>query len=735
MKNLSFKLNIIYLILISLTPFIRSYGAIDVIGPQFLWLSLVNLLYFFPFLKFSINRIFNLPILFFFLYIIVCFLSFFYSSNLPESQVEFIRLFVLFITLFFTSNIFVQISNQSLNRYLFYFIIFLSLIESSISLSYFFSYYNFGDTIVRSREYAGLAYNVNIGAFSLLLKLPFLLYFFFNSPKKRSTIFLGVLSFMSIFNIFLTGSRGGFIALLLIFSYFLFLTFLKKDFKKVFYVLSFISISLLTNFYLFKDNSNSVNVLERVVDINNDSTKSRLRFYLVSLKETFTKPFIGKGLGTYKSESLKFEKDYTEGYSVPYNNHNDILQSGFELGIAGFFLYLFFILSIFYLLKDWFKSPLFSSLLLSSLTFLIDSNLNFPIHRPIIMIQVFFLISYIATKRSKILRIKYHAFFILAAISCISVFALLKINKSLRIQNILTSSFNEKIFNPKYFDRINDLDINFPNISVTSLPIGSLVSYFYLNNDSLELAKNLAFQSQKINPYIGFNDHTLSQIYLKENNVDSALFYAKRAFFSFPNTTHSTSLQQIFEISRDYKSLDSAFAQVKDRNFVIEWENYLAIYGSNKFDYDTIVYKRAKEALKLFPNSKTISRYANFILKDESSLQKAFILDTDALRLYEQKNYKEALKLWLDASKILPDEEGYIDNIIKCYFALSNFELVIEQIQNLGLDFKNTYPKYYYYLGVAYLSTNISDKACTYFYKGATLDNQDSKKMYNKTCN
>ena len=168
MKNVSFKSNILYLILISLTPFIRSFGAIDVIGPQFLWLSIVNFLYFFPFLKFSIKRIFNLPLLFFFFYIIVCFLSFFYSSNLPESQVEFIRLFVLFITLFFTSNIFVQISKQSLNRYLFYFIIFLSLIESSISLSYFFSYYNFGDTIVRSREYAGLAYNVNIGAFSLL---------------------------------------------------------------------------------------------------------------------------------------------------------------------------------------------------------------------------------------------------------------------------------------------------------------------------------------------------------------------------------------------------------------------------------------------------------------------------------------------------------------------------------------------------------------------------------------
>ena len=735
MKNIKHYILFLYLFLFSITPLFRTFGSIDVIGPQFLWLSIINSLFIIPYFFYIKKSKANIPIIILLLYIIVSLFSAFYSSNVPETFLELSRIFALFLSLFFTFNIFSFFIKSKVDKFLLIFIISITAIETFISLNYFFSYYNFGDTIVRSREFAGLSYNVNIGAFSILLKLPFLFYFLFKTKSYFNKSLLTILSFFSLFSVFLTGSRAAILTSIIFCFVFIIFFIFKREYKRLAFLFSFFLFSFLVNQILFSNNSYSSNVIERVTDLNNDSTKSRLRYYLISFEQTFTYPFIGTGLGTYKSESLKFEKDFTDGYSVAYNNHNDILQSGFELGVLGFLLHFALVLSFFYLLRYWIKDPLFVFLFCSALSFIIDSNLNFPIHRPIIMIQVIFLLSYLSIKKPINFKLKTPISIALAIFSFASVYALFKTFESLKVQNILTSSFNQRIYNPKYLDLIDNLDHTFPNISVTSLPIASLKAIFYLNNDQVDKAKNLALQAVDVNPLIGFNESVLSQVYLKENNLDSSLYYAKKAFYNYPNTTHSTILQSLCEKTRKFDELDSAFSVIEERHNILEWENYLAVYGSVKFDYDSIVYRRAEKALKLFPNSKIISRYANFILKDKSTLETVLNYDQKALLLFKEKKYESALKLWLSANQILPSEESYIDNIIKCYFALSRFQDSIELLKSLDVDFKKSNPKFFYYLGVAYLSLNKNDEACRYLYQGAKLDHADSKNFYNKICN
>ena len=128
MKKLSFKINILYLILISLTPLIRSFGAIDAIGPQFLWLSFVNSIYVFPFFSYNRKILVSIPLLLLGFYLLLSLISFSYTSNLPESVIEFFRLLTLFLSLFFVSNVVYQLSDKSYKNF---FIIQIFLIWSS----------------------------------------------------------------------------------------------------------------------------------------------------------------------------------------------------------------------------------------------------------------------------------------------------------------------------------------------------------------------------------------------------------------------------------------------------------------------------------------------------------------------------------------------------------------------------------------------------------------------------
>jgi O-antigen ligase/tetratricopeptide (TPR) repeat protein len=737
MKIFTNNINFLFLFLISITPIIRSFGAIDGIGTQWLWLSIINFIIVI-FLFFSKKDLkINLSIKIFILLFLFALLSLFYTSNISESILELSRFFIILITFINVYSLFYDSNNEIfIKKFLVFFLTSITIVELYINLSFFITYYSLGDFIGRAREYAGLAYNVNIGAFSSLLKLPFLLFLGFSSTKNTIKVFYIALSFLTIFSIFLTGSRAAFISLFLIFLLFIIYYLINKKLSSLLILGLLIFVSLSVNTFLFSKSNKELTFTSRITEISNSSSTSRIRFYKTAFSQTFIYPYIGTGIGTYKIEGLKFEKEYTEGYSVPYQVHNDFLQFGFELGVIGFFGYIIFVISIFYFLKkNYLKSSLFIPLLCSLLVFFIDSNLNFPFHRPIIIIHIAFLFSFLFLLKPSKKSLGISFIIPLVLLSFLSIVISFFSYASLVDQKYLVSSYNNKSFDILQLPRISNINDEFPNLTVTSLPIASLKAFFYLENNDLKEAKKLVLNSLDVNPFIGFNEHVMSLIFLKENKLDSAQIFAKKAFDIYPNTTHSTVLQQVYELNNDFEALDEAFKVIEKRDFVVEWENYLSIYGSVKFDYDSIVLARAKRALTLFPDSRRIKRYSNFILTSRDSLQKAYEYDLDAIDFYSNKDYLSALSLWNKAYEILPSEESYADNLCKSLLALSKFEDVIVFINNhLDKDFLNQYPKYNYYKGVSYLSLGDKQKSCVYLYKAMKSGHVASKTLYEQTC-
>ena len=108
-------------------------------------------------------------------------------------------------------------------------------------------------------------------------------------------------------------------------------------------------------------------------------------------------PLFGIGVGNWKIVSIKYSKDIIKEYRVPYFAHNDFLQITAEIGIIGGILYIFFIfypflISALYTLKNKKFDQYFLIFLILG-GYIVDSMLNFPMDRPMIVIFLFFTFS------------------------------------------------------------------------------------------------------------------------------------------------------------------------------------------------------------------------------------------------------------------------------------------------------------------------------------------------------
>ena len=197
--------------------------------------------------------------------------------------------------------------------------------------------------------------NVNVMAYSLLFKLPFL-YYFSERFKKLSWLFI-VIATLIIFTISsILETRSAVLTAIFIsicfFMYYLFdnkkITIKNslKAFRVV--ILPLISAFLLSN--LASNTFDKGTVTDRMSTLanleNDTSLGQRFRYFAAAFETIKEKPLTGVGIGNWELASVPFEKNYMKSYIVPYHAHNDYLETAAETGVVGLLLYYGFISSI-----------------------------------------------------------------------------------------------------------------------------------------------------------------------------------------------------------------------------------------------------------------------------------------------------------------------------------------------------------------------------------------------------
>ena len=389
----------IFISLFILVGTIPYFGSVDKVHTQTLYLSFLNFIALidvvFTYKKESFKRLksilSNIPILFLVFFFLWSSFTSIYAINFGESLKQLNEIFVLLTSLVILTHYVSLI--KDLNKFLLFSIVGLCVIELVSVLTPYLRYIiTFGFPETRSLLYRGISGNVNVMAYSLLFKLPFL-YYFSERFKKISWFFIVIAALIMFTISSILETRSAVLTAIFIsicfFIYYLFdnkkIT-IKNSLKAFRVVVCPLSVSnLVSNTF---DKRTVTERMSTLANLENDtSLGQRFRYFAAAFETIKEKPLTGVGIGNWELASIPFEKNYMKSYIVPYHVHNDYLETAAETGIIGFLLYYGFISSIlFFLIKNIFfhsknkiDKRLLFIFLISFTSYLIDALFNFPL--------------------------------------------------------------------------------------------------------------------------------------------------------------------------------------------------------------------------------------------------------------------------------------------------------------------------------------------------------------------
>jgi len=736
----------IFLVLYLCLGFIPNLEAVDKIAPQWLGMTLLNLASLLTFFlyreKFSkaISPVLSAFIsLTYISFILWAGFSYFYAINPTEVLVNITRqVNVLFM--FLAMGILLYGIKQR-RAFISWTITLVLGVEIYAVLAEALEMVNTSG-FISSTTLKGVTANRNITAFSLAIKIPFVLYLIYSLKKESLKIVLSLLVFFTILGLSMIQSRASFIATgLILVSYTILHLYLyiKKERKisqllQIGFFVAPLVLALVVNQLVIADKG--ADALSRAASIsvstNDGSVNQRLRYYEDVLTHMKSNPILGTGLGNWKLKSIDYDSKDIVGYVVPYHAHSDFIQLGAELGIIGFLLYLgLFLWAVYYvyiLLRYStysLEEKVFLFLLITALgVYSVDANLNFPIARPQVLVVwtaiMALIVIYFQQYKAQIQQIKENKkvnllFMVLAlAVLLPSLYVTNSVYKSLKGQMFLLQDFNSNQFNVP-LNQVDNIVPNMPNITVTTIPINSVKARYYVNAKKYDKALALLNSGTSANPYLFYSEILKSQIFQELGQLDSAKVYARKAFFGLPNNDlHSSRYINLINITKDREALDEAYELLVAKNKFINWKNYLIIAKNLYPSGDKLLIERAKLATEIFPNNnEIIGLYRNTVI-GQQAVVKSQMFSTKGLDYFNTQDYFNAALEFEKAAEANPLDYAHFENAATANYMIGNLEKAEEQIDVVINDLNPLNGKCEYIKALIYIKMGDPIGACPF---------------------
>ena len=744
--------------------FIPNWEAVDKIAPQWLYLSFLNLccgIFLFYNRKIYKERMTKVlsswMSISYVLFVIWATLSYFYAINPTEVLVNIVR---HFNTLFMFLNLGILIYNiKNKNRLLSFAIMSILAIEVYAVLDQALGMFN--DGLIIPEKLKGVTANRNITAFSIAIKIPYVLYLIIINQKFWIKIIYSFLVLLSLFSLSMIQSRASFVAAaligLLLFTWTI-INFLKnKSYKplinNLYYLLPMILAIILNQTLVSSKGADALSRASTIsVSTNDGSVNQRLRYYEDVLTHISSNPIFGVGIGNWKLTSIDYDKADITGYIVPYHAHSDFIQLGAELGIIGFILYLAVFLSgAFFAFILLFKTDLnvekkwFIFLLITSLgVYFIDANLNFPIARPQVLapwaltmaLLSFYYYQINDQNRMKSLsRLNLIYPIILIVLMLFSSKITYSTYQSLKGQMFLLRDFNSNKYSIT-MDKIDNITPDLPNITVTTIPMKSIKARYYFNAKKYDKAIELLNEGIPANPYLFFSENLKAQIFLKQNKIDSAFVNAKKAFYGLPkNALHASTFAQAISLKRDLNEAKKVFEVLSEKSGEVIWKNFLIVLSQMVQSGEKDLIKYASQASKIYPEDKELFSLKKLAIVGQANINRAQEISNKGLTYFNNKLYVEAAIEFEDAAKIDSLEYAHFENAASAYFMAGDYGKSLQYSDRVISEFQPKTGKSEYINALSHLNIGGQQRACELLLQSVNYGYTQAQSTYDQRCN
>ncbi|MFM9008190.1 MAG: O-antigen ligase family protein [Bacteroidota bacterium] len=406
---------LLIVLMYALVEFFPRFAAVDVMGSQWLFLSLLNcatLVYLVVCeYKAPTALLKSTPLRLLTGFLLVAAASFLVAYNVIESLVTYSRLLSAGIAWF---NLCILLSNRpGLTVQAIRFIAVVLMVQSARELWGFFNALppqaSLDDLIASMRGNTG---NKNFLGAGILLRIPFLLVLLHDNKRLLNGVALtGLL--LSVCTLLIINSRSTYLGFLLISCLYIGFTVVRglRERKRglllrpVLYTLTLLLALACTQVVFSRIGAagkpgsyGDAGKRMASISFSNEGSSGRVRLWESALDFIGEHPLLGGGYGNWKIHSIPYEASSVRGFGIRKHVHNDYLEVTADTGIAGGLLYTGFLLSILVLgarLSLGRNKPdhvrLYASVMtLSVIGFLSDSLFNFPMERPNMFLHLLF---------------------------------------------------------------------------------------------------------------------------------------------------------------------------------------------------------------------------------------------------------------------------------------------------------------------------------------------------------
>ena len=325
---------------------------------------------------------------------------------------------------------------------------------------------------------------------------------------------------------------------------------------------------------------------------------------------------------------------------------------------------------------------------------------------------------------------------IILVFSCISIYFHYHNNVSSEIQKLIYDDLYSGNFREESTQRFNVLNMDYPNLSLSSLPIKGMIARYYYLGARYDEALALLNESENVNPYIMYNESLKQDIYFALGVKDSVLYYAEKTFTGIPNNhKHFIDLARAYRNFDRFYLIDSVFRKVEKTKQPLIWNFYLASQLTQEDSISDYAREKAKEAISFFGKANpNLNLAAIYVLLGKETIDKALQADTEASELFKNEKWREAGIKYAEAAKLNPLEYTYYENAAISNYKFGYYEQAIPYLEYVIDSLNPKTGKSEFVLAQVYEKLGDYENACIYINLSSKSDYKDSYRLIGEYC-
>ena len=312
------------------------------------------------------------------------------------------------------------------------------------------------------------------------------------------------------------------------------------------------------------------------------------------------------------------------------------------------------------------------------------------------------------------------------------------IYKSFDYQKYIISEYNANSYREETTALFNNLNLDYPNLTITALPMKTLVAKYYFFAGQFDKAFQLIKEGEKDNPYVALGSSLRAEIYDYLKVYDSLKFYSKKAYEYMPNNAlHFLQYTKALAIEKNVDEMIRIYNENLKYNNSKFAQAFLTGILSNQIQITDTIKSIAIKERKRFITDENVRLAADYILYGKENIDESISYSEQAAELFNKGNYTRALSYFKIASEKNPADYSNFENtgmlLINEKNTQKGINVLKKVIDSMERPLINR-GKSEYLIGLGYLQFEKKDSACYYLNLSKNYNYKDSFRVHAANC-